>query len=124
MEAPLSRADRREHQVEKAASEVRDRVGQRGRGSGRAGGHRRDEEGSVAAPTAALQFTPDLVARLQAAGISLHKVTLHVGAGTFLPVKAEDTAEHKMHAEWGEIEDATASALNAARAPTGGAGHQ
>ena len=78
-----------------------------------------DEEGSVAAPTAALHFTPDLVARLQAAGISFHKVTLHVGAGTFLPVKAEDTAEHKMHAEWGEIEDATASALNAARAGGG-----
>ncbi len=74
-----------------------------------------DEEGSVAAPTAALHFTPDLVARLQAAGIALHRVTLHVGAGTFLPVKAEDTAAHKMHAEWGEIDEATAEALNEVR---------
>jgi S-adenosylmethionine:tRNA ribosyltransferase-isomerase len=78
-----------------------------------------DEEGSVAAPTAALHFTPDLVARLQAAGISLHRVTLHVGAGTFLPVKANDTTEHKMHAEWGEIDAATADALNAVRARGG-----
>jgi S-adenosylmethionine:tRNA ribosyltransferase-isomerase len=78
-----------------------------------------DEEGSVAAPTAALHFTPDLVARLQAAGISLHKVTLHVGAGTFLPVKTEDTAGHRMHAEWGEIDEATAAALNDARARGG-----
>jgi S-adenosylmethionine:tRNA ribosyltransferase-isomerase len=78
-----------------------------------------DEEGSVAAPTAALHFTPDLVARLQAAGLSLHKVTLHVGAGTFLPVHAEDTAGHKMHAEWGEIDEATAAALNETRARGG-----
>ncbi|MFN3348216.1 tRNA preQ1(34) S-adenosylmethionine ribosyltransferase-isomerase QueA [Pseudorhodoplanes sp.] len=78
-----------------------------------------DEEGSVAAPTAALHFTPDLVARLVDTGIALHKVTLHVGAGTFLPVKAEDTAGHKMHAEWGEIDQATAAALNDVRARGG-----
>ncbi len=78
-----------------------------------------DEEGSVAAPTAALHFTPDLVTRLRAAGIALHRVTLHVGAGTFLPVKAEDTATHKMHAEWGEIDEATAAALNEVRARGG-----
>lgn len=77
------------------------------------------EEGSVAAPTAALHFTPDLVARLQAAGVVLHTVTLHVGAGTFLPVKAEDTAAHRMHAEWGEIDDDTAAALNEVRARGG-----
>ncbi len=78
-----------------------------------------DEEGSVAAPTASLHFTPDLVTRLQAAGIALHTVTLHVGAGTFLPVKAEDTAAHKMHAEWGEIDEGTAAALNDVRARGG-----
>jgi len=78
-----------------------------------------DEEGSVAAPTASLHFTPDLVTRLRAAGITLHRVTLHVGAGTFLPVKAEDTAAHKMHAEWGEIDEATAEALNEVRARGG-----
>jgi S-adenosylmethionine:tRNA ribosyltransferase-isomerase len=78
-----------------------------------------DEEGSVAAPTASLHFTPDLVARLQEAGIALHRVTLHVGAGTFLPVKAEDIAAHKMHAEWGEIDEATAAALNEVRARGG-----
>ena len=70
------------------------------------------EQGSVAAPTAALHFTPDLVARLQARGVSLHKLTLHVGAGTFLPVKSEDTAAHRMHAEWGEVDAATAASLN------------
>jgi S-adenosylmethionine:tRNA ribosyltransferase-isomerase len=73
------------------------------------------EEGSVAAPTAGLHFTDDLVARLKARGIALHTVTLHVGAGTFLPVKAEDTADHKMHAEYGVVTAATADALNAAR---------
>jgi S-adenosylmethionine:tRNA ribosyltransferase-isomerase len=78
-----------------------------------------DEEGSVAAPTAALHFTPDLVARLQAAGVALYRVTLHVGAGTFLPVKAEDTAAHRMHAEWGEIDEATSEGLNAVRARGG-----
>jgi S-adenosylmethionine:tRNA ribosyltransferase-isomerase len=74
-----------------------------------------EEEGSVAAPTAALHFTPDLVARLTSKGVTLHKLTLHVGAGTFLPVKGEDTSEHRMHSEWGEIDEATASALNEAR---------
>jgi S-adenosylmethionine:tRNA ribosyltransferase-isomerase len=73
------------------------------------------EEGSVAAPTAGLHFTKDLVARLNERGIGLHNVTLHVGAGTFLPVKADDTAEHKMHSEYGVISEATADALNAAR---------
>src|ERR1051326_3850019 len=73
-------------------------------------------EGSVAAPTAGLHFTDELVAALAARGIGLHKVTLHVGAGTFLPVKAADTAEHRMHAEHGGVGAATAEALNAARA--------
>src|SRR5215213_4431874 len=61
------------------------------------------EEGSVAAPTAGLHFTADLVSRLKARGIGLHTVTLHVGAGTFLPVKADDTDDHKMHAEYGVV---------------------
>jgi len=69
----------------------------------------------VAAPTAGLHFTDDLTARLQARGIALHKVTLHVGTGTFLPVKAEDTSAHEMHPERGSIGAATAEALNAAR---------
>jgi len=74
------------------------------------------EEGAVAAPTAGLHFTPELMRRLQARGIERHFVTLHVGAGTFLPVKAEDTADHRMHAEWGLVLPETAAALNAARA--------
>jgi len=73
------------------------------------------EEGSVAAPTAALHFTEGLVERLRARGVGLHFVTLHVGPGTFLPVKAEDTADHHMHPEWGVLSDDTASALNAVR---------
>jgi S-adenosylmethionine:tRNA ribosyltransferase-isomerase len=77
------------------------------------------EEGSVAAPTAGLHFTDDLLARLSARGVALHKVTLHVGAGTFLPVKADDTAGHKMHAEFAILSAATAAALNAARAKGG-----
>jgi S-adenosylmethionine:tRNA ribosyltransferase-isomerase len=76
-------------------------------------------EGAVAAPTAGLHFTPELMAALAARGVSSHCVTLHVGAGTFLPVKAEDTGEHRMHAEWGEITAETAAALNAARAAGG-----
>ncbi len=76
-------------------------------------------EGSVAAPTAGLHFTPELLARLDAKGVKRVAVTLHVGAGTFLPVKAEDTADHKMHAEWGTIPPEVADAVNAARA-TGG----
>jgi S-adenosylmethionine:tRNA ribosyltransferase-isomerase len=77
------------------------------------------DEGSVAAPTAGLHFTDDLVARLKSRGIGLHTVTLHVGAGTFLPVKTADTADHKMQAEYGVVTKATAAALNAARAAGG-----
>lgn len=77
------------------------------------------EEGAVAAPTAALHFTPDLIAALDAAGIGHATLTLHVGAGTFLPVKADDTDQHKMHAEWGRIDQATADRLNATRAAGG-----
>ena len=73
------------------------------------------DEGSVAAPTAGLHFTDDLVARLKVHGIGLHAVTLHVGPGTFLPVKADDTEDHAMHAEYGSVSAATADALNAAR---------
>jgi S-adenosylmethionine:tRNA ribosyltransferase-isomerase len=73
-------------------------------------------EGAVAAPTAGLHFTPALEAALRARGIAIHRITLHVGAGTFLPVKVEDTAAHKMHSEWGLISRVTADALNAARA--------
>ena len=77
------------------------------------------EDGAVAAPTAALHFTPGLLAALDEAGIARETLTLHVGAGTFLPVKADDTDAHTMHAEWGRIEPETADRLNAARA-TGG----
>jgi S-adenosylmethionine:tRNA ribosyltransferase-isomerase len=77
------------------------------------------EPGAVAAPTAGLHFTPDLVERILARGASLHRITLHVGAGTFLPVKAEDTQHHRMHAEWGEIDAETAARLNTARAAGG-----
>ncbi|MEO5578581.1 MAG: tRNA preQ1(34) S-adenosylmethionine ribosyltransferase-isomerase QueA [Sphingomicrobium sp.] len=73
------------------------------------------EAGAVAAPTAALHFTDRLVAALEARGIAREMLTLHVGAGTFLPVKVEDTADHKMHTEWGRIDAATADRLNAAR---------
>ena len=76
-------------------------------------------EGSVAAPTAGLHFTDELAGALAARGIGLHKVTLHVGAGTFLPVKAADTAGHRMHAEHGSVSAATADALNAARGAGG-----
>jgi S-adenosylmethionine:tRNA ribosyltransferase-isomerase len=76
-------------------------------------------DGAVAAPTAGLHFTPALEAALKARGVGLHRITLHVGAGTFLPVKVDDTAEHKMHAEWGTISRATADALNAAHAAGG-----
>ena len=76
-------------------------------------------EGAVAAPTAALHFTPELLAALEAAGIAHETLTLHVGAGTFLPVKVDDTADHRMHAEWGHIDAATADRLNAARAAGG-----
>jgi S-adenosylmethionine:tRNA ribosyltransferase-isomerase len=72
-------------------------------------------EGSVAAPTAGLHFTDALISRLTQRGIALHRVTLHVGAGTFLPVKAADTAAHRMHAEQGSVSAQTADALNAVR---------
>jgi S-adenosylmethionine:tRNA ribosyltransferase-isomerase len=71
--------------------------------------------GAVAAPTAGLHFTPDLVDALRARGVALHRVTLHVGAGTFLPVKADTTEEHRMHGEIGTVSAETADALNAAR---------
>ena len=77
------------------------------------------EKGAVAAPTAALHFTPGLMASLAAHGIDHATLTLHVGAGTFLPVKAEDTDAHRMHAEWGRIDAATAERLNAVRARGG-----
>ncbi|HWQ87732.1 tRNA preQ1(34) S-adenosylmethionine ribosyltransferase-isomerase QueA [Brevundimonas sp.] len=76
-------------------------------------------DGSVAAPTAGLHFTPALLDAIRARGVSTHAVTLHVGAGTFLPVKADDTADHKMHSEWGEVSAETAAALNAVRAADG-----
>ena len=77
------------------------------------------EEGSVAASTAGLHFTDALLAALQARGVSLHRVTLHVGAGTFLPVKVEDTDDHVMHGECGSVSAETASALNAVHADGG-----
>src|SRR5579862_7326149 len=73
------------------------------------------EEGSVAAPTAGLHFTENLVQALHERGIALHRVTLHVGPGTFLPVKADDTSGHHMHPEWGVVSAETAAALNATR---------
>jgi S-adenosylmethionine:tRNA ribosyltransferase-isomerase len=73
------------------------------------------EEGSVAAPTAGLHFTEALVTRLKARGIGLHTVTLHVGAGTFLPVKTDSVEEHRMHTEYGVVSEATAATLNAAQ---------
>ena len=74
-----------------------------------------EKDGAVAAPTAALHFTPELIAALDAAGIGRETLTLHVGAGTFLPVKVDDTEAHAMHAEWGRIDAATAARLNAVR---------
>src|SRR3954452_4526093 len=76
-------------------------------------------EGAVAAPTAGLHFTPALEAALRERGLGMHRITLHVGAGTFLPVKAEDTASHRMHSEWGTVSAGTAEALNVARARGG-----
>ena len=73
------------------------------------------DEGSVAAPTAGLHFTDELLARLKERGIGLHKVTLHVGAGTFLPVKTDDIEAHRMHAEFGTVSRETGEALNAVR---------
>jgi S-adenosylmethionine:tRNA ribosyltransferase-isomerase len=77
------------------------------------------EEGSVAAPTAGLHFTKTLLMRLAARRVQLHKLTLHVGPGTFLPVRAEETAEHKMHAEHAVLTAETADALNAVHANGG-----
>jgi len=77
------------------------------------------EAGAVAAPTAALHFTERLVEAIDARGIARETLTLHVGAGTFLPVKVDDTADHRMHSEWGRIDAATADRLNAARARGG-----
>lgn len=77
------------------------------------------EKGAVAAPTAALHFTPELMASLAQAGIAHETLTLHVGAGTFLPVKADDTDNHQMHSEWGRIDAATADRLNAVKARGG-----
>lgn len=76
-------------------------------------------EGAVAAPTASLHFTPEVLARLAARGIGHCFVTLHVGAGTFLPVKSENLDEHRMHAEWGEVTPAAAEAINAVKARGG-----
>ena len=78
-----------------------------------------DEDGAIAAPTAGLHFTDTLFARIDTAGIGRHLMTLHVGPGTFLPVTAENTEYHRMHAEWGTIPAATAAALNQARARGG-----
>jgi S-adenosylmethionine:tRNA ribosyltransferase-isomerase len=75
-----------------------------------------NEKGAVAAPTAGLHFTPELLAALDKAGIQRETVTLHVGAGTFLPVKVDDTADHRMHAEWGRVPDDVSARLKAAKA--------
>jgi S-adenosylmethionine:tRNA ribosyltransferase-isomerase len=72
-------------------------------------------DGAVAAPTAGLHFTPELLQALERAGVETTRVTLHVGAGTFLPVKVEDTSDHKMHAEWREVSQAAAEAINRAK---------
>jgi S-adenosylmethionine:tRNA ribosyltransferase-isomerase len=77
------------------------------------------EGGAVAAPTAALHFTDAMIAAIDARGIARETLTLHVGAGTFLPVKVDDTADHRMHAEWGRIDQATADRLNERRAAGG-----
>jgi S-adenosylmethionine:tRNA ribosyltransferase-isomerase len=76
-------------------------------------------EGSVAAPTAGLHFTPELFTHLEEKGIERDTVTLQVGAGTFLPVTASDTVQHRMHAEWATVSDASATHLNAARQNSG-----
>ena len=75
--------------------------------------------GAVAAPTASLHFDPDLLAALRAKGVETTEVTLHVGAGTFLPVKVEDVTTHKMHAEWGEVTPQAAAEIAATRAAGG-----
>ena len=75
--------------------------------------------GAVAAPTASLHFDSDLLAALAAKGVTFSEVTLHVGAGTFLPVKVEDVTTHRMHAEWGEVTARAAAEINATRAAGG-----
>jgi S-adenosylmethionine:tRNA ribosyltransferase-isomerase len=74
------------------------------------------DAGAVAAPTASLHFDEDLLAQLRARGVKFAEVTLHVGAGTFLPVKTDDVSEHKMHAEWGQVSATAAAQINRARA--------
>jgi S-adenosylmethionine:tRNA ribosyltransferase-isomerase len=78
-----------------------------------------EAEGSVAAPTAGLHFTPELLARLAGAGVGTAFVTLHVGAGTFLPVKTETVSEHRMHPEWGEVNVGVVEAIRRTRAAGG-----
>jgi S-adenosylmethionine:tRNA ribosyltransferase-isomerase len=78
-----------------------------------------ENPGAVAAPTAGLHFTPALLAAIEAAGVRIARLTLHVGAGTFLPVKAERTEDHVMHAEWGRIDPASAAAINQTRQTAG-----
>ncbi len=77
------------------------------------------ESGAVAAPTASLHFDSALLDALRAKGVATTEVTLHVGAGTFLPVKVEDVTTHKMHAEWGEVSAQAAAEINATRAGGG-----
>jgi S-adenosylmethionine:tRNA ribosyltransferase-isomerase len=77
------------------------------------------QPGAAAAPTAGLHFTPALIEAIEATGVSVVRLTLHVGAGTFLPVKADDTRDHPIHAEWGEITATAAAAINAARTAGG-----
>ncbi|MFC4169208.1 tRNA preQ1(34) S-adenosylmethionine ribosyltransferase-isomerase QueA [Teichococcus aestuarii] len=77
------------------------------------------QPGAVAAPTASLHFTPRLLAALAARGVAQVSLTLHVGAGTFLPIRAENPREHRLHAEWGEITEAAAAAINGTRAKGG-----
>ncbi|QDO98520.1 tRNA preQ1(34) S-adenosylmethionine ribosyltransferase-isomerase QueA [Ferrovibrio terrae] len=74
-----------------------------------------EKTGAIAAPTAGLHFTPALIETLKRQGIGFARVTLHVGAGTFLPVKVDRVADHKMHAEWGEVTDGTVAAIRAAK---------
>ncbi|WOI55158.1 tRNA preQ1(34) S-adenosylmethionine ribosyltransferase-isomerase QueA [Palleronia sp. LCG004] len=76
-------------------------------------------KGAVAAPTASLHFDAELMAALAARGVDLTHVTLHVGAGTFLPVKVDDVSQHRMHAEWGEVSEAAAAEIMATRAAGG-----
>ncbi|WEJ60348.1 tRNA preQ1(34) S-adenosylmethionine ribosyltransferase-isomerase QueA [Devosia sp. FJ2-5-3] len=77
------------------------------------------EDGAVAAPTAGLHFTEKLLQQISDLGVTIERVTLHVGAGTFLPMKADDTDDHVMHSEWGEIDQATVERINARRAAGG-----